>query len=149
MSEPSSNESSTPLVLEIAPSPRLRIALMVLHLVVPFLALAAWGGLAALGTTLASVLSYWWTHLHHLSATSPKFVRRLCLTDDGQWLLSRADGIYEARLGGRSLLSSRLCILVFRMRGLRRCAVIIDAAAVSPDAFRRLRAVLNRGSQGG
>lgn len=143
MSAQSLSEYSTPLVLDVRPSRRLRRLAAVVHLGVPVLAAAAWGTWLLAPASLASAMSYWWTRWHHLNSDSPKFVRRLSLTEDGHWLLQRGHGERRAQLSGNSLLLPGTCILVFRLDRVRRCAVVVDNSTLTETAFRRLRVLLN------
>lgn len=144
MSALPSSEYSTPLVLDLRPSRRLRWIVVVSHLAVPLLAVAAWGVWLLPPAIVASALSFWRAYRNHLSSDSPRFVRRLRTADDGHWLLEREGGESRGRLSGRSLLLPGLCVLVFRTDSLRHCAVIVDDCAVSGESLRRLRVFLRR-----
>ena len=120
---------------------------MVLHLAVPVLVLVTWGGWLFLPALLASVVSFRWALRQHLNPSSPQFVRRLQMDEEGYWLLDRRSGTSRARLSGTSLLMPGLCVMVFCTGPLRRCAVLVDDSAVSRESFRRLRIVLKRESR--
>ena len=137
---PPGSPATAPLVLQPRPSVRLGTWVLGSHL-------------AALGTTLALPLDWFWrlglgvvllaslgfTLWARVLGRAPWSIHTAVWGDSG-WVLLRNDRrVLTARLAPSSFIGLHLVVLNLRCEGLRRATLVLSADAIDADLLRRLR----------
>jgi hypothetical protein len=133
------------LTLDIRPSKRFIAAITAVHaggaVAVQLLDLTPWLRLMLAGAVMLAGLSLGRRYLQAAAG----FASGLRLRVDGRFEVATVGGGVEASLVSADIVEPWLTVLVFRLPSKRRCAAILLADNVDPDAFRRLRARLRLG----
>lgn len=130
---------SEPIDVPISRSPRLMLAIAVIHAAaLPALLLV--DGNVARGLLLAVVIGSAAASRVHFDAEHPRAVRRLSLDAAGEFRVSTRDFEETAILKVASVVQPWLTVLVLRGKGGRRYCVILLPDNVPSDPCRRLRA---------